>query len=103
MKRKITLFFLIGLLIVRSSNWRKSKNVYHKQLKNRRFWYPLSALAGIGMTYLLCKNDFLSSLRAAEKIKHDSYFKFVWRLPGLDLDYINCLKSNLKKRMNVHH
>ena len=54
---------------------------YRKFLDNRNVGISTSAIVrggiGAGLRYLLHKNKFLSSFRAAEKIKDASYFKFV--------------------------
>jgi hypothetical protein len=81
-KKIIFLFSITYCFILQSSHEdQKTKNLYRKLLSNRSLGLPASAIVGGGLAagakYLLHKNKFLSSFRAAEKIKHASYFKFV--------------------------
>jgi hypothetical protein len=72
-------FFLFSLLYGTEQN--KSQEFYRKFLGNRTLGIPTSVIAGggvaAGLKYLLHKNKFLSSFRAAEKIKHAPYWKSI--------------------------
>ncbi len=72
-------FFLFSAVCGMENN--QERVWYRKFLDNRKVGIPTSAIAGggiaAGLTYLFRKNTFLSSFRAAEKVKYAPYFKFV--------------------------
>jgi hypothetical protein len=80
-KKIIFLFSITYCFILQSSSKEeKTKNWYPTLLSNRSLGLPASAIIGgslaAGLKYVFDNNKFLSSFRAAEKIKHASYFKF---------------------------
>lgn len=72
-------FFLFSAVCGMENN--QERVWYRKFLDNRKVGIPTSAIAGggigAGLRYLFRKNTFLSSFRAAEKVKYAPYFKFV--------------------------